>query len=127
MPDKNSINPLLAPNKTVRASITPDITVLGYGVLGGAAPGSAPMTVTSSLDCHFDKSIITNPQHLFVGLLDPKATGSGFESLEFTILGQGVKNLFDQTFSSAALAQDFFNDRILDLGLLTDITGNDPT
>ena len=68
LPDKSSLHTLLAPNKTVSSSITPDITVLGYGVLGGAASGKDSMTVTSSLAYSVDIGVISNPQRPVCGV-----------------------------------------------------------
>jgi hypothetical protein len=105
----------LSQNQTVLAAIT-DKPILGYGVLGGVTSGKSALTYS------VDISGISNPQHLVVGLLDPIFTDSGFDSLEFSILGQG-NMLFDQTFSFSE-AQSFFDDHVIDLGSLSDIVGS---
>jgi hypothetical protein len=120
LPNQSSIVPLLAQNPTVLASFNGNSTVLGYGVLGGTASSSVPMTFTSSLASNLNIQGISSPQHLIVGLLDSSFTGTDFGSLEFSIVGQG-NQLFDKTFSSGAQALAFFDDNILDLGLLTSI------
>jgi hypothetical protein len=118
LPNRSSLDPLFSQNQKVSTSITPDKTVLGYGVLGGTA--SIDPSFNSSIYYSVNISGISNPQHLFVGLLDNSFTGPGFDSLEFSISASG-QQLFDQTFNPTQ-AQGFFDDKILDLGLLTDIT-----
>jgi hypothetical protein len=56
-----------------------------------------------------------------LGLLDPEASGSGFESLRFLI----ERNDFvvvDQSFFDAEEAIGFFDDALLDLGMLPEET-----
>ena len=54
------------------------------------------------------------------------STGPGFDSLVFSIYDQAHGQLlFEKTFNSSTLDQEFFDDKILDLGLLTSITGYD--
>ena len=54
-----------------------------------------------------------------LGLIDDQLTGSagglGFQSMEFTILDNGVE-ILDLTFESLAVAESFFHDGIIDTG-----------
>ena len=56
---------------------------------------------------------------LQLGLIDDQvsgfANGLGFQSMEFTIMADGVEVL-DVTFGSLAIAESFFRDDVIDLG-----------
>ena len=56
---------------------------------------------------------------LMLGLIDDQedgfAGGLGFQSMEFTIIANGVE-IFDLTFRSLAIAESFFHDNVIDLG-----------
>jgi len=56
---------------------------------------------------------------LKLGLIDSQLTGfssgTGFESMEFTIEADGV-DILDTTFRSLAVAESFFRDQVIDLG-----------
>jgi hypothetical protein len=56
---------------------------------------------------------------LLLGLIDSQVTGfpsgTGFESMEFTIVADGVE-ILDTTFRSLAVAESFFRDKVIDLG-----------
>jgi hypothetical protein len=56
---------------------------------------------------------------LQLGLIDSQLTGfssgAGFESMEFTIVADGVE-ILDTTFQSLAVAESFFRDDVIDLG-----------
>lgn len=56
---------------------------------------------------------------LLLGLIDSQQTGfdsgSGFQSIEFTIIANGVE-ILDSTFGSLAVAESFFHDDVIDLG-----------
>jgi hypothetical protein len=119
----SNIEAMLALYQRVYNSFNGYGPVLGYGVLGGMASGSGAGTYNSSLEYKVSIQGISNPQDLIVGLLGSSFSGSGFVSLEFSILDQG-KPLFDQTFSSAASAQAFFNNNVIDVGLLSSIPLN---
>jgi hypothetical protein len=122
----SKIEAMLAQYQRVYYSFKGNGPVLGYGILGGMASGSGAGTYNSSLEYNLSIQGISNPQDLVVGLMGSSFSGPGFVSLEFSIVDQGQR-LFDQTFSSAASAQAFFNNDVLDLGLLTSIplTGSD--
>ena len=56
---------------------------------------------------------------LMLGLIDDQQTGFagglGFQSMEFTIVANGVE-ILDTTFRSLAIAESFFHDNVIDLG-----------
>ena len=56
---------------------------------------------------------------LMLGLIDDQLTGFagglGFQSMEFTIVDNGVE-ILDSTFESLAVAESFFHDNVIDLG-----------
>ena len=56
---------------------------------------------------------------LMLGLIgsqeDGFAGGLGFQSMEFTIIANGVE-LLDTTFRSLSIAESFFHDSVIDLG-----------
>ena len=56
---------------------------------------------------------------LLLGLIGGQDTGfdggSGFESMELTVIANGVE-ILDTTFRSLAVAESFFHDDVLDLG-----------
>lgn len=116
----SNIDTMLAQYQKVYYAFNGYGPVLGYGVLGGMASSRGSGTYNSSLAYNLSIQGISNPQHLIVGLLSSSFSGPGFGSLEFSIVDQG-QHLFDQTFSSASSAQAFFNDNVIDLGLLTSI------
>ncbi|MGD9504819.1 MAG: VPLPA-CTERM sorting domain-containing protein, partial [Syntrophobacteraceae bacterium] len=97
---------------------------VGYGVLGGSASGDDSMTISSSLKFNFTINDSTASEDLLVGLLCSNSTGSGFESLTFTISGENG-TLFNETFQSFDLAEAFFNDNVLDFGILSGLVGDD--
>ena len=51
---------------------------------------------------------------LRIGLLDPVATGNGFDSLEFIINRGGFGTIENQVFPDLASATTFFQDNVLD-------------
>jgi hypothetical protein len=96
-------------------------TVLGYGVLGGAASSSSDYgTFNSSLNYNLDIKNLSNSLHLIVGLLGSSFTGVDFSNLEFSSYNQS-QQLFDKTFGSAARAKSFFSNNVLDLGSFASI------
>jgi hypothetical protein len=95
-------------------------TGLIYGILGGTASDS--QTTLASLAYNLGMGELNNPQHLIVGLLGSSFTGTGFDSLEFSIINSNQKQqLFDETFTDPASAEAFFNNNVLDLGLVSTI------
>ena len=56
---------------------------------------------------------------LLLGLIGSQETGFadglGFESMEFTIIANGVE-ILDSTFKSLSVAESFFRDSVIDLG-----------
>ncbi len=96
--------------------------------LGGAysSGGSGSETMTSTADMTVDLTQVAAPQDLLIGLFDATTLGAGFDSLTFTLVGDG-QTLVSQTFTSLAAAETFFTDNPLDLGSLTSGALSNPT
>ena len=79
-------------------------------------PMAAVENFTSSASSTFDFGYGGDLQ---LGLIDDQvsgfANGLGFQSMEFTIMADGVEVL-DVTFGSLAIAESFFRDDVIDLG-----------
>ncbi|GGY52357.1 hypothetical protein [Pseudoduganella albidiflava] len=76
-----------------------------------AVPGAHHLTTASF---RFDTLA---PGALTLGLLDFRSAGIGFTELELIVSNHGSE-LFSWTFDSLAAAQAFFDDNVLDLGML---------
>jgi hypothetical protein len=121
LPSNNIINTLLNQNPAVLSTFNGGSTVLGYGVLGGAATSNSDYgTYNSSLSYNLDIKNLSNSLHLTLGLLGSSFTGTDFSNMEFSIYNQS-QQLFDKTFGSAAQAKSFFSNNVLDLGSLGSI------
>lgn len=71
---------------------------------------------SSSINFSLDMSrLLATPEHLLLGLIDSEVLGGGFQSLHFRVEREGT-TIVDKTFASAALAEEYFTDRTLDLG-----------
>ncbi len=82
--------------------------------------GTGTLSFASQADFTIDTTTLQGTP-LFVGLLDPVSTGTGFAILEFKIVENGTTSL-DDTFTSASAANTFFNDTVVDLGSVTGAT-----
>lgn len=99
------------------ALLGPRGVVLGTAILGANyASGDGRESNAYSASSTFDFGYGGD---LLLGLIDGSPTGfaggSGFESMEFTIIANGAE-ILDSTFGSLALAESFFRDDVLDLG-----------
>ncbi len=100
----------------------PDTQTYAVATMGGGAPSTTPIgtsqTFSSSIKLTLDSSQMTGTNgHLVVGLLDPVQTGAGFTSVHFLLQLDGVTKE-EQTFVSAALANTYFTDHVIDLGAM---------
>jgi hypothetical protein len=89
--------------------------VFGTGVEGAfyASTASGAQEYRSSIDWTLDTTTISG--NLIVGLLDSQTLGTGFTSLNFTIIENG-RTVENDTFTSLSAAQAFFTNHVLDLG-----------
>lgn len=114
-------------NATVAAAIDPSSPGLLHAILGGGyAPDGVGIATTysSSIALSFDPEQLAGGDTLLLGLLDPVASGNGFDELRFRVVIEDV-TVFDQTFSDAASALALFDDHVLDLGnWRTDLQGD---
>jgi hypothetical protein len=82
---------------------------------GGHAASGAIQTYVASGSMSVDISSLSSPQHLLLGLLDPLASGGGFDTLHFQMMREDL-SVIDVNFASLAAALAYFNDRTIDLG-----------
>lgn len=116
-PEIEALSPYLTANATVQAALNGASTIFGYSVLGSQAASSAAQIYSASVTYLLNAGGMTNSQHLLVGLLDVSYTGADFVKLTFSVTDQvHGRPLFSQTFTDAAQALAFFDDRVLDLG-----------
>ena len=123
LPSAQAVNDAFASHTNVEAVLgLPAASIFGAATQGAAYSPNASGTVTykSSSSWLLDTSQLQGD--LDIGLLDEQTSGSGFDSIELEI-DEGGGQLFDQVFTSLALAQAFFTDDILDLGALAGAPG----
>jgi hypothetical protein len=94
----------------------PTTNVVGLVDIGGGAPSDSAVILESySSSAEFQVNLSQLNGELKVGLLDPIASGAGFDSLIFDIFENG--SLVDANdFISEGAALAFFSDDVLDLG-----------
>lgn len=123
-PDAAATEAALAGNPNVAANLDAegDAESIALLTLGGGAPSQAPgssRAVESSLSLQLDPADLDlpfgSPVPLALALLDPLASGTGFDSLRIR-LSVAEEIVLDQTFTELALATSFFDDRVIDLG-----------
>jgi len=100
------------------ALLGPRDAVFGTAIMGANyAPDGGGESNTYSASSTFDFGYRSDLQ---LGLIDDQvsgfAKGLGFQSMKFTIQADGVEVL-DVTFGSLAVAESFFRDDVIDLGL----------
>jgi PEP-CTERM motif len=104
-------------SNVANALLGPSDKVFGTAILGANyAPDGGGASLTYSASSTFD---FAHRGDLQLGLIDSQETGFanslGFESMEFTIIANGVE-ILDSTFRSLAVAESFFHDDVIDLG-----------
>jgi hypothetical protein len=117
LPDRAYATTLIGASNVASALLGPRDAVFGTAILGAnyASDGGGESD-TYSASSTFDFGY---PGDLQLGLIDDQvsgfANGLGFQSMEFTIMADGVEVL-DVTFGSLAIAESFFRDDVIDLG-----------
>ena len=118
LPDKAYATSLIGGASDVASALLgPRDQVFGTAILGANyAPDGGGESNTYSATSTFDFGYGGDLQ---LGLIDDQqsgfANGLGFQSMEFTIMANGVEVL-DVTFGSLAIAESFFRDDVIDLG-----------
>ena len=118
LPDKAYVTTLISGASNVASALLgPRDGVFGTAILGAnyASDGDGESN-TYSASSTFDFGY---PGDLKLGLIDSQLTGfssgAGFESMEFTVMADGVE-ILDSSFRSLAVAESFFRDDVIDLG-----------
>ena len=91
------------------------LAMVALGSVEGSAGLSQTFVAITSMS--IDLSQLSSQQDLYISLLDPTSIGSGFDSLRFRVTHEG-SSLIDLTFTDAASALSYFNDRSLDEGVI---------
>jgi hypothetical protein len=118
LPDKAYATTLIGGASNVAdALLGPRDMVFGTAILGANyATDGGGACLTYSATSTFDFAYGGNLQ---LGLIDDQHAGFpgglGFQSMEFTILDNGVE-ILDLTFESLAVAESFFDDSVINLG-----------
>ena len=118
LPDKAYATTLIdGASHVASALLGPRDAVFGTAILGANyAPDGGGESNTYSASSTFDFGYGGD---LMLGLIDDQVSGfvdgQGFQSMEFTIMADGVEVL-DVTFGSLAIAESFFRDDVIDLG-----------
>ena len=118
LPDKAYSTTLIGGASNVaNALLGPRDMVFGTAILGANyASDGGGVSHTYSASSTFDFGYGGD---LMLGLIDDQQAGfpdeAGFQSLEFTILANGVE-IFDFNFKSLAVAESFFHDSVINLG-----------
>jgi PEP-CTERM motif len=118
LPDKAYSATLIGGASHVASGLLgPRDALFGTAILGANyAPDGGGESNTYSASSTFDFGYRGDLQ---LGLIDDQvsgfANGLGFQSMEFTIMADGVEVL-DVTFGSLAIAESFFRDDVIDLG-----------
>ena len=118
-PDKAYATSLIegAGAEAVADKLGPRDAIFGAAILGANyAQDGGGESLTYSATSTFD---FGHGGDLQLGLIDSQRTGfvdgGGFQSLEFYVIANNVE-IVDQTFGSLALADQFFQDQVIDLG-----------
>jgi hypothetical protein len=117
LPDKAYAATLIdGAHNVAGALLGPRDMVFGTAILGAnyAVDGGASHTysASSTFDFGYGGDLLLG---LIGGQEDGFAGGLGFQSLEFTIVANGVE-ILDTTFRSLSIAESFFKDSVFDLG-----------
>jgi hypothetical protein len=123
LPDKSYATMLIdGASNVANALLGPRDEIFGTGILGAnyAADGvGESFTYSSSSTFDFARQGGAHPSDLLLGLIDGEQTGfmagSGFQSMTFDIIANGVE-IVDATFRSLSAAESFFRDDVIDLG-----------
>jgi hypothetical protein len=103
------------PGQTVsNATLTPAGPSIGVGAMSAGYGGSGK-SLTNQTTAAFTFAA-NAPEELFLTLLDDNSSGLGFDKLKFQVTVDGTIEVLD-TFTSLNVAEAFFSDNRLDLGL----------
>ena len=96
----------------------PAATVIGTASQGAfyAAGATGSQEYKSSITWNLNTTNMSGD--LVAGLMDDQTLGTGFQTLNFSVVEGGV-TIVNDSFSSLASAQTFFTDHVLDLGSFT--------
>ena len=118
LPDKAySVSLIDDASHVASALLGPGDAVFGTAILGAnyasdVGGGNSTYSASSTFDFGYRGDVL-------LGLIDSQLTGfssgSGFESMEFTIAADGVE-ILDKSFTSLVVAESFFRDNVIDLG-----------
>lgn len=114
-PDPVTLKTALAANPEVNEdfSVSGFSDLLGILAMSLAYPGDGSglsKTFEAELSLVLDPGSLSTPQNLMIGLLDPIAAGTGFDSLTFQIK-RGTVFVVNQTFTDLATALTFLTTR----------------
>jgi hypothetical protein len=116
LPNAAFVSSILASNPNIDAALgTGQAAVFGAGVLGGffVSSSTGSQTYQDSIDWTINPTNLSG--HLVAGLIANQTFGSGFSSLQFSV-NVGSTQVVNDTFTTLASAQSFFDDQALDLG-----------
>jgi hypothetical protein len=126
-PAISSVTTVLNANSNIKAAFTINPSYFGLGELGGrySTGGSGVQIQTSNVNLTLDLTQLAVRKDLELGLFSGASFGTGFQSLTFTVVGDGA-TLLTKTFTSAAAAKAFFTNDAIDLGSLASgpLSGN---
>ncbi len=121
-PDGSSSAAVLNANPDIAAAFGASPDFFAIDEFGGSydkSGGTAPQTITDTINLRVDLAQLASPQDLVAGFFNATALGSGFTGLTFTLTAGGIATpLVSETFTSVTQAEAFFNDNALDLGSL---------
>jgi hypothetical protein len=119
LPTATDVSTRLAGDPNVAATFSqPNARSLGLIYQGGGYAGQAnglSSSATSIADLSLDITQISNKQFLVLGLLDPVASGAGFDTLRFRVTRLSIL-VIDQTFATVASAMSYFHDKVVQVG-----------
>ena len=111
---------VLAANSAIKTKFGASrLVFFAVGELGGghSSAGATTRTTSSTITEQVDLTKLGSGKDLVVGLYDGAFTGSGFTSITFDLVVNGVDVVHD-VFTSVAAARTFFTDHAMDLGPL---------
>jgi MYXO-CTERM domain-containing protein len=100
----------------------------GDNTLGGSFAASAaaePLVSVATLAMSLDVARLTDPDRWYLAFVNPDADGAGFDVLHFTLQLEDT-TLLDETFTAAAAALTYFEDRVFELASSLSGEGDTP-
>ena len=127
-PNSATTGAVLAAEPGIAAAFGASPTFFAVGELGGAyasSGGVGPQTITSTASIQVNLSQLASPKDLLIGAFDPTIVGT-FSSFTI-ILSADTETFVDETFTTVAEVDAFFNDVTYDLGSLASGALSGPT